>query len=612
MVISDVKYIKSYDISTGETDDTSYDAGDAKEIQFSLKPLVDYIGSKENVKLSFIPEEGDRVTFLKDAVGDWFSGLYDFEILSHRLSDPEDEASPLNIIIKFNASLPEIEDGVMVELWSPKKKMTGDEGENEIYYEFGHTYEIIGAGTRARRHAGNAQDQFQPLPAKIRLEGGDCYRRLRSMPIISDTDIVYYDRKVLDPYISDTDINSKQYSIGRPNYVDKEYRQFFNYSDIRYDQRFNANSNKIYNGHSNFLLLDFVTCERAFGPIISLQEVANTAEMLAVQHYGLQPVYTEKSPLYDFNNKESVGKSSLPAQLGTPLRKNIGSLHACSIVNVDGIIFGFSRPKKLLWQYAGNDLFNVSEEYGLKRGLIDLCDEYEGWDMKVVAVVDKRYGEVVWSFQPEIVELVTPDLGGGDVGGGGDIGGGVGDPGERLAEPASQTLALSYSKKGFVGHYSFIPEGMTKFFDSFVSFKSGQMWIHDTGTIGNFYAEITRPSVKFVIGQPGIPIDWFSMRLSSFKKWWIPLIEVPPTQNLPNGMKSRITENRFTSDEGYWWASLLNDYTDPYITGTEVEKLFKGRKLKSSILIVTAECAQDEQTTLREVAISVAASPETL
>lgn len=629
MVISDVKYIKSYNFSTGETENTEYAAGDATEVQFSLKPLVDYISTNEGVKLSFIPEEGDRVTFLKDALGEWYGDLYDYEILSYRLSDPDDEASPLNIIVRFSPALPELENGVLVELWSPKKKMTGDEGENEIYYEFGHTYEIINAGTLSCRHSGNENDQIIlggggggvfDIPARIRMEGGDCYLRRRVMPIIGETDVDYYDRKVEDPYLNDTDINSNQYSIGRPNYVDKDYKQFFHHTDIRYDQRFNADGNKIYNGHSNFYLLDKATADSVFGAIISLQEVANTAELLAIQHHAIQPVYTEKSPLYDFNNKESIGKSGNPINFGVPLRKNIGSQHANSIVQSGGVIFGFDRMQKTLWQYAGNDLFLLPEEAFLKREMIDLCDSFDL--IRVVAVIDRRYGEVVWSFVSEFLEITDVGTGGGvgvggvggvgvgGVGGVGGIAGGVGNVG-RIGFPEPRTIAYSYAKKGFVGDYSFMPEIMCRLGEQFVSFSAGEMYIHDIGPVGTFYGVKTNPQVKVVMNAaPSMSKDWFAVRLSSLKKWWFPEIEIPPTDNLPNGMKSRLTLNRFEQDEGYWWASLLRDMTDPYTPGTEVEKLFKGRPLKGSVMLLTAECADDEQTTLREIAISVSASAE--
>lgn len=614
-IISDVKYIRSYNASTGETSDTTFDAGDATEIQISLKPLVDYISTNEGVKLSFIPEDGDRITFMKDALGAWYGDLYDYEILSYRLSDPDDEASPLNIIVRFSPALPELENGVLVELWSPKKKMTGDEGENEIYYEFGHTYEIINAGTLSCRHSGNENDQIIlggggggvfDIPARIRMEGGDCYLRRRVMPIIGETDVDYYDRKVEDPYLNDTDINSNQYSIGRPNYVDLDYKQFFHNADIRFDQRFNANGNKIYNGHSNFFLLDKGTAERAFGTIVSLQEVANTAELLAIQHHAIQPVYTEKSPLYDFNNKESIGKSGNPINFGVPLRKNIGSQHANSIVQSGGVIFGFDRMQKTLWQYAGNDLFLLPEETGFKRGLIDLCEAFKWWDMRVVAVVDRRYGEVIWSFAVEMREIT--DVG---TGTGGGVGTGVGVNSGRFEQPEPVTISYSYSKRGFVGNYSFLPEMMCRYGDQIVSFNGGQMSVHDEGEIGTWYGEKVNPSLQVVMNvSPGVVKDWLATRLSSFRPWSFTEIEVPPSDNLPNGMKSRLTVNRFEQDEGYWWASFLRDMTDPYTAGTEAEKLFKGRPLKGSVLLITAECAENEQTTLREIAVSVSPSPE--
>jgi hypothetical protein len=608
-IISDVKYIKSYDPATGETDDTSYAAGDATEIQVSLKPLTDYISANEGVFLSFIPEDGDRILFLKNALGAYFGDLYDFEIQNHRLSDPDDEAAPIVVIFKYSPLLPEIDNGVLVRLYTPKRAI---DGENEIYYEFGPTYDILEWGTENRRHACSEADQVVGVsPAIGILEGGDCYVRARNMLIIGDTDQVFYNRKIKDEYLNDTDIYSKQFSIGRPNYVDKDYKQTYHAARFRFDLRFAA-GNKVINGHSNFNVLDYVDLDREFGGISALQQVANTSEMLAVQRYDMQPVYTEKAPVFDFKNKDSIGKSGDPANLGIPFRKNIGSQHPLSIIPHQGMVFGFDMDKKLFWQYAGNDIFEFSNEKMFKKLVMEICNNLEGFDVNFSAVVDKRYDEVIWAISRYTTELVG--IGGGDDGGEtGD--GGVGEPGQRTTtEEYRRTIAYNFKRGALVGDYDIYPEAMTSVSDSFVIASAGELWLQDTNNLcSNFCGVQYTASVKIPFTEfPLTPKDYFALRLASTVRWQAVLIEIPSSFNIPLGMKSRLSYNRFErNDEGYWWASLLMDMTDPYITGTEVEKLFKGRSLKGSVLIVKFETNATEMAALHEVAVSVSASPET-
>ncbi|HRG27396.1 MAG TPA: hypothetical protein PLJ00_05875 [Chitinophagales bacterium] len=606
-IISDVKYIKSYDAATGETDDTTYAAGDATEIQVSLKPITDYISANEGVFLSFIPEDGDRILFLKDALGAYFGDLYDFEIQNHRLSDPDDEAAPFVIIFKYSPLLPQIEDGVLVRLYTPRRVI---DGENELYYEFGPTYDILEPGTENRRHGCSEQNQIiGAAPAIGIAQGGDCYTRIRNMVVVGDTDQVFYKRKVKDEYLNDTDINSKQFSIGRPNYVDVDYQQRYHFARFRWDLRFKANGNKITNAHSNFNPGDYVDLDAAFGGITALVQVANTSEILAVQQFDIQPIYTEKSPIFDLNNKDSIGKSASPANLGVPFRKNIGSQHPLSIVSHQGMVFGFDLNKKLFWQYAGNDLFELSNKRNFKKLAVEICDALAGYDVKISAVVNKRHDEVIWA-----IERYTVDLIGGDGGPGDEEGGGVGDPGQRTTQDSyKKTIAYNFERTGLVGSFDYYVDAMAPNSDTFVSANSNTLWVHEaTDICGNFHNEQFVAKVKIVFTEYPLTVkDWFAMRLSSLKKWKAE-IEIPPSANIPIGMKSRLTYNRFKNDEGYFWASLLNDMTDPYKQGTELDKLFNGRSLKGSVMVVELETNSTEMVALYEVAVSVSASQETL
>lgn len=140
---------------------------------------------------------------------------------------------------------------------------------------------------------------------------------------------------------------------------------------------------------------------------------------------------------------------------------------------------------------------------------------------------------------------------------------------------------------------SYQPDLMIKFLDQFMSVKNGGLWAHDTNDLtGNFYGVQYPAMVTFVVN-----VDYkkdkifYNFRVDGKGKWYAPNLTTVGSNQFPNGMKSRLKKNNFSQIDGKLWSAIMGDLLDPnFATSTEVEALFKGRRMQGGWLICQFQC----------------------
>lgn len=624
-IIYEAKYIRYVDTVTGDPEpvETTYDAGDATEVHLNMRSIADYLARNQGFALGFVPDVGDRVSFIKDADGILYEQLFDYRMSGYN-GDLETASSPLTYIIPFDTSLPELVGGELIEVYTPKKQVDGD---NELFYECGECWDILDYGTGSPRHGGgtlgNDQDLDAGTPATGTITTGDVYLRSRNMVIIDydDEEVTEYDRNVEDEYLYEDVVASRQFSIGRSNYVDKEFKQLFLGGRVRFDQRFYSDGNKVFNGHNNFNAGDYVDLDASFGSITELVRIGETTELLAVMKKRIQPIFTSKSPVYDFRGDQSVGKSESPLNVGTPLRRAVGSKHRLSIVQWDSIVWGFDEARAEFWQFAQNDVFLLSTERGLKLETLRICEGLSQDEFSMVVGCFNPINEaVVWGIKGVTVSgssEATAEAEAGVVGVADEVmaeetlrGDGEGVDTEVLAPI---TIEYSVKRGGFEGSFLFYPEILSNDGLRWYSFQGGLGHQESIGPVLTWYGVKSYASITAVFADfPNTEKDWFSVREKSNAVWHCPYIYIPSDAGIPNGMTSRLTKGRFVKLEGDWFADFLRDMTDKTREGTEVEKLFNGRPLKGAVMVIEFRNADDEIAALREINILVSPSAETV
>jgi len=183
------------------------------KIKISLLNLVNEKTENQNIVLSYDFSTGDRIRFVKNKVGVFFSTVIDYEILSFDSGTAE--------ITIDNPNISSLGPDMIFELYTPKKTL-----EDKFFYEIGECFGIGNAHLSNRFHRGSTLDQDLTLstPAVINLNEGDVYYKLRSMGTTLILGGAHISEVVEDYNFSDF-YNSNSISIGRVNVIDDGMKQ---------------------------------------------------------------------------------------------------------------------------------------------------------------------------------------------------------------------------------------------------------------------------------------------------------------------------------------------------------------------------------------------------
>lgn len=159
------------------------------------------------------------------------------------------------------------------------------------------------------------------------------------------------------------------------------------------------------------------------------------------------------------------------------------------------------------------------------------------------------------------------------------------------------------------GNFSYLPENMIRFVNSFYTFKNGELWKHNTNeTRNNFYGEQYTSRITFYVHLNPDQVKLFhTMRQKSNKVWSATDIEIPAYFGKPNGQKSRLKKGRFKNMQGDWFADFLRDLNDPRFA-TDLESLMRGAELQGSVMKITIENNDTVEVRLSSVSIIVSLS----
>jgi hypothetical protein len=171
-----------------------------------------------------------------------------------------------------------------------------------------------------------------------------------------------------------------------------------------------------------------------------------------------------------------------------------------------------------------------------------------------------------------------------------------------LGPQSAQVISFFDKANKWTADYEYENDTMAKFIDSFVSWKQGELWVHNTNPIQNNLYGDQYSSKLTIIVNPEYQKEklYYNFRLDAVGKWYMPAISTPDSNQFPNGMLSQLKKNNFKLIDNKLWSSILNDVNDPNFatisdpTQRRLDALFGGRKMQGGWLIVDLEC-QDTQ-----------------
>lgn len=129
------------------------------------------------------------------------------------------------------------------------------------------------------------------------------------------------------------------------------------------------------------------------------------------------------------------------------------------------------------------------------------------------------------------------------------------------------TLAFSRKRKGWTQYFSFVPEMYGRLGNQLISFKEGEMWLHDRGAdYNNFYGVQYGSSIKFVLNK-----DYPKVKVP-LAVWYRGIgrlgckVSTPQTDSYPTGSFTEMLPELFTLEDNGYYSEVLKNKLDPRFT----------------------------------------------
>lgn len=138
------------------------------------------------------------------------------------------------------------------------------------------------------------------------------------------------------------------------------------------------------------------------------------------------------------------------------------------------------------------------------------------------------------------------------------------------------TLSFSERANAWISRWSYEPEMFGDINYKFVSFKNGQLWLHNAGDYFTFYGVKTKPQFTISVNaSPTINKTFLATEIQGNKAWEVLLAQT-------NLVETSIDVDMFEQKEGFWYAKMNNATTgsiDGGVFGLGVIGSFSGTRV---------------------------------
>jgi len=622
-LINDVKYVLSTD-ETGVPIETVYANFNANQIWISLSNIADFQRDHPGSTVKFEFAVGQRLRFIANDRGDGFKKYID--VLIGKFEENW-------IKLDYFDDIEEVKTGMLIEATGIKKIDAVD-----LYYECGECYPCTNPGFDDNAHS--------VLTAPFTW--GDTYWVKRNIPIRDNTDVAF--RADLIYFVESDSISdfylSKDQDLGRVGVISEKFRQINRGNVFRVSNQYIPDTGV--NGLCTFDNIDDVELGKEFGPVRSLRVsgfvMAAICENKFVSNYlGAVQGATPNGSLVMASQEGFIGDSR-------PLIGDFGTQHPATVVEKDGWIWGADFSRGLVWKYDNNGLDTISDKkansYFNELSKDGIWDAVAGFDsyyqeyiltawrnkyavakyvkytsltktiilqvpdasiyadndtieisyvnvatlevVKAMGIIDNVVGNSVYVIVDVTEDVVlTPYQSNVDV---------------RM-RGEGDTIAYHKQKGRWTTRYSYKQDMLCPVGFDFVSWKDGQLMLHDVGPIGTFNGIFYKWILKICAYSQGFPeLLWDSIYLeqkqndqNKVNSWSIPVID----NEL--GQLSRITKGAFIRLEEFWNAWFRKDLNTTSVPNPIVD----GKDLRSSVLNLYMENDSPDKAELRAVNIIV-------
>lgn len=541
---SDVEYVRSWDGSTPDL--TTWAAGDAREIAIALDFGL-YAGDVSGSVVSYQFNQGDRIRFIRTGGGLLFNGLLDFEVTGQRGN---------YVIIDYTPLLPELTQGTLVEIYTPKLKV-----DDEFYYECSPVYVIDSPATNPVHSV--VSDNFTTWDT--------CFRPrlipLREVQPASPTvRRLFY---VEDAGYSDTNPETVQ-DIGRVSAVSDTVSQIHRPTYIQASNPY-IPSTKI-NGFNAFEGLNGKELNRAYGDIERLAEVDNV--LLAICRNKAVSIYVGKAVLRDVEGSGVVSVTDSVLSSINELAGDCGTYNPESVVRNRGYVYWWDVYRGRVWRYSAGGISAISDvgmngfwhREGANRWQILTA---LGRPLRSPAVYDQPAEEYILTM--EGIDIRLPQYGYDDR-----------PVSVMMNAYIADSFTAAWRERGgaerWSAFYSFTPEAYARVGNRTMAFDSGGLWVMwKNQVMGKFFGVKYAGEITPVFRgeSPSKRKVWLALAVEGSEGWYSPAIMNE------NRQRTELSVGDFAFREFDWYAHLWKDIN------TAVDNpLVEGDEMRSHYLLV--------------------------
>ena len=308
--------------------------------------------------------------------------------------------------------------------------------------------------------------------------------------------------------------------------------------------------------------------------IIRLTPVGEN-RMIAIHNNSCTTLYLGEGFLKQADGSDIITK--VEGVFGTDRRqiREFGTLHGESVINKDGRIYFYDARRAEFVALVDNGLQPLASRFRIKSWLETISqivrDNLES--SSVMGVYHAGYEMFLWSF------------------------GTIKDSQGNVLMNGF-TIGLSMNLEGLVAYFDFVPEYLGEIPGGIVSFKSGQIWLHDTNPLRNTFYGQKYPSLLKIIakGRRDYINQWLGLYVNSNKEFDVIL------EN-DRGQKSSLSKERFIKRNDKLYADIMRDENTPNIESPQ-SPLTHGRKLRSDIIEITITNNDSSELTVDNIVVA--------
>lgn len=525
-VAKDIKYYNS----SGSEDNSA-----VNRIEIFMQNLYDFNKQKfPDSLLHYDFAEGDRVRFIKKNAGlaseDFYTTYLDAKIISF---------TSANSFIIYNDGAFKNEiltSASLFEIYRPQLKT-----DFKIFFEVGECFEIGNPGTANRYHKKGADSPFGDFTAQDQsgstgatgfIRTGDAYYRVRDITTTSATNTI---REYIDDVSYSDFFVSAMQSIGRPNKRDDDFREVHRPTTVYYSGKFLPDT-KI-NQANWFEDLSFESYDPSKGSIQKLYNDDNYLLMLQELYTG--NILIERTRIAQADGTDVVGTAESVLDSNPQYYSGqfgIG-LHPESFAVYGNAKYFYDQNRGVLIRLSNNGLHPVSE-YKMHNFFTDISKKEI---LSAVGVWDMKFSEYVIAFTFKQRD-------------------------ERNAT-SPVTLAFNERQNRWTSFYSFHPDYMMTANVSFVSWKNGKLYTHNTNQLyNNFYG------VQYA-SELHVPSNMNPSNIKFFKALEQEATSLWNMDEATNefGQKTILSDENWEEKEGVFSSTLLRDENTPNTANALIE-----------------------------------------